>query len=161
MWDLLQQSVTWNRWAAKRLLWRAGTLAGNSWPCSSPQRILGHFFFPQARDNDFMNTFLTPIISVLPFIVSQIFTQKNWWIFYYNAVKGAQCFILTRLCRCCCESVHVYGTGQHLPPGAGLAALPGPSESPGRLGGPSLLLSSPNTLQCFKMLVFILSNRKK
>lgn len=86
---------TESRWTARTLRWLepCWQLEG-PWASAAAQRVFDQSFH-KSEKTDFINTLLFFLLYlVLPFIFFQSFTQRNYWIFYYNRVKGALYFIL-------------------------------------------------------------------
>ena len=158
------------RWTARKLLqlepcWQAGS----PWTSTAPQRAFDQSFH-KSEKTDFVNTLLFFLLYlVLPFIFFQSFTQRNYWMFYCNRVKGALYFIfilifeagLFNIISSPCEFTQ---QGSPLQLQAGLAVLRRDrSDSPGdRVCTLGLFFCTGyhNILKYFEMRIFILNNRK-
>lgn len=102
VWDIVSVCGTELRWTVRKPLWlEPSWQRGSPWTSTAPQRAFDQSFH-KSEKTDFINTLLFFLLYlVLPFIFFQSFTQRNYWIFYCNRVKGALYFILILIFEAC------------------------------------------------------------
>ena len=170
VWDIVSVCGTESGWTVRKPLWLEPCWQmGSPWTSTAPQRAFDQSFH-KSEKTDFINTLLFFLLYlVLPFIFFQSFTQRNYWIFYCNRIKGALYFIFILIFEAClfniissqCEFTQ---QGSPLQLRAGLAVpRRDRSDPPGdRVCTLGLFFCTGyhNILKYFEMRIFILNNRK-
>ena len=102
VWDIVSVCGTESRWTVRKPLWLEPCWQmGSPWTSTAPQRAVDQSFH-KSEKTDFINTLLFFLLYlVLPFIFFQSFTQRNYWIFYCNRIKGALYFIFILIFEAC------------------------------------------------------------